>query len=254
MRIRTLLLAGIFLWVAVGYSNAQKPISGPGPGKAFLFTAKKLGIPILKASISIENAPSIRGKSLYQARAEISSVNLGFLFRMNNRFISIFEAETCTPVQYVKEIDQDGLLKEKKNYHQTLTFDSQNQKVTVEKKGEEKREVSLPPETFDPLSMFARYYLKEDLQPHQDLRMSIYDGVKLRHMVFRPRQERVKSKIYGEVGTVCLESTTAFASFEDKEGTIRIWYTNDGNKVPVLMEFDLPVGNVKFELDEIREG
>ena len=54
--------------------------------------------------------------------------------------------------------------------------------------------------------------------------------------------------------SVCLESTTSFASFEDKEGIIRIWYTNDGNKVPVLMEFDLPVGNVKFELDEIREG
>ena len=138
MRIRVLLLAGILLWVAVAYSDAQRPISGPGPGKVFLFTAKKLGIPILKASISIENVPSIQGKSLYQARAEISSVNLGFLFRINNRFISTFEAETCTPVQYVKEIDQDGLLKERKNYHQTLTFDSQHQKVTVEKKGEEK--------------------------------------------------------------------------------------------------------------------
>jgi len=254
MRIRALLLAGIFLWVAVAYSDAQRPISGPGPGKAFLFTAKKLGIPILKASISIENGPSIQGKSLYQVRAEISSVNLGFLFRINNRFISTFEAETCTPVQYVKEIDQDGLLKEKKNYHQTLTFDSLHQKVTVEKKGGEKREVSLPPETFDPLSMFARCYLKEDLRLHQDLRMTIYDGVKLRHMVFHPRQENIKSKICGEVGTVCLESTTSFASFEDKEGIIRIWYTNDGKKIPVLMEFDLPVGNVKFELDEIREG
>ncbi|HSB05231.1 MAG TPA: DUF3108 domain-containing protein, partial [Thermodesulfobacteriota bacterium] len=215
---------------------------------------KKLGIPILKASIRIEIGPSVQGKSLHQARAEISSVNLGFLFRVNNRFISTFEAETCIPVQYVKEIDQDGFLKEKKNYLQTLTFDSQRQKVVVEKTGEKKREVSLPPETFDPLSMFARYYLKEDLQPHQDLRMSIYDGVKLRQMVFHPRQERVKSKTYGEVETICLESTTSFSSFEDKEGIIRIWYTNDGNRIPVLMEFDLPVGNVKFELDEIREG
>ena len=75
------------------------------------------------------------------------------------------EADTCMPVQYVKEIDQDGLLKEKKNYLETLTFDPQHQKVVVERKGEkEKREVSLPPETFDPLSMFARCYLKEDLQ------------------------------------------------------------------------------------------
>jgi len=84
--------------------------------------------------------------------------------------------------------------------------------------------------------------------------MSIYDGVKLRQMVFRPKQERVKSKIYGEVEAICLESTTSFASFEDREGVIRIWYTNDEKKTPILMEFELPVGNVRFELDEVKEG
>ena len=111
------------------------------------------------------------------------------------------EADTCAPVQYVKEIDQDGLLKETKNYHQTLTFDSLRQKVVVEKKGEkEKREVTLPPETFDPLSIFARCYLKENLRIDQDLRMSIYDGVTLRQMVFHPKLERVKSRLYGRGG------------------------------------------------------
>ncbi len=54
--------------------------------------------------------------------------------------------------------------------------------------------------------------------------------------------------------TVCLEATTSFASFEDREGIIRIWYTSDGKKTPVLMELDLPVGKVRFELDEVREG
>ncbi len=254
MRIRALLLALIFFsGAAMAYSDGQR--SAPGPGKVFLYTARKFGIPILKASIAIENGISGEGKSFYQVRAKIYSVNLGFLFRMNNHFISTMEADTCAPVQYVKEIDQDGLLKKTRNYHQTLTFDSHHQKVVVEKKGEkEKRGILLPPETFDPLSMFARCYLKENLPLHQDLRMSIYDGEKLRQMIFRPKQEKVKSKIYGEVEAVRLESTTSFASFEDKEGVIRIWYTNDGKKTPILMEFELPVGTVRFELDEVKEG
>jgi hypothetical protein len=253
MRIRALFLAVIlFSWVAMAYGGGQR--SAPGPGKIFLYTAKKFGIPILKASIGIENGIPGEGKSFCQVRAEIYSVNLGFLFRMNNRFVSTMEADTCLPVQYVKEIDQDGLLRETKNYHQTLIFDSHHQKVMVEKKGEkEKQEIALPPETFDPLSMFARCYLKENLQPHQDLRMSIYDGVKLRQMVFRSNQERVKSKTYGEVEAVRLESTTSFASFGDKEGVIRIWYTNDEKKTPILMEFELPIGTVRFELDEVKE-
>ena len=255
MRIRALLLAVIFLGVAIAYADDQRPVSGPGPGKVFLFTAKKLGVPVLKASLHIENGPSSQGKSLYQVRVEISSVNLGFFFRVNNRFTSTIESDTCIPVQYVKEVDQDGLFKEKKKYLETLTFDPQHQKVTVERKGEkEKREVSLPPETFDPLSMFARCYLKETLHPSQEIRMSIYDGMKLRQMVFRPKQEKIKSKVFGEVDAVCLEATTSFASFGDREGVIRIWYTNDGKKIPILMELDLPVGSVRFELDEIKEG
>jgi Protein of unknown function (DUF3108) len=254
MRVRALLLSVIvFLWGSMAYGDGQRPALGQG--KVFLFTAKKLGIPILKASIQIENGISVQGKSFRQVHAAIYSVNFGFLFRINNRFTSTMEADTCAPVQYVKEIDQDGLLKETKKYHQTLTFDSLRQKVVVEKKGEkEKREVTLPPETFDPLSIFARCYLKENLRIDQDLRMSIYDGVTLRQMVFHPKPERVKSRLYGEVETVCLESTTSFASFENKEGVIRIWYTNDEKRAPVLMEFDLPAGNIRFELDEVREG
>ncbi|OGP89435.1 MAG: hypothetical protein A2157_13290 [Deltaproteobacteria bacterium RBG_16_47_11] len=255
MRNRAFLLAVIlFSWVALAHSDGQKLDSGPGAGRVFLYSAKKLGVPILKASLYIENGSSAQGKSLYQIRAEVFSVNLGFLFRMNNRFISTVDAETCTPIRYIKEIDQDGLFKEKKNYLQTVTFDSHHQIVIVEKTGEkEKQEVPVPPETFDPLSMFARYYLKESLLPHQDIRMSIYDGVKLREMVFQPKQERVKSKIYGEVEAVCLKSTTSFASFEDKEGIIRIWYTSDAKKIPIVMELDLPVGSIRFELNEIKE-
>lgn len=232
MCIRTFLVTCLFIaWATLACGDGRSLISGPGPGKVFLYTAKKLGVPVLKAALHIENGPSTSRKPLYQVRVEVTSVNLGFLFRMNNRFISTMEADTCMPVQYVKEIDQEGLFREKKNYLETLTFDPQHLKVVVEKRGEkEKREVVLPPETFDPLSMFARCYLKEDFQSHQEIRMTIYDGVKLRQMVFQPKQEKVTSKIFGEVEAVRLEVITSFASFEDREGVIRIWYTNDGKK------------------------
>ena len=255
MRIRVLLLALILIGASVAYPHGQRSVSGPGPGKIFFYTAKKFGVPILKASLQFENGLSGQGKSFYQVRLQVSSAALGVLFRMNNRFTSTMEAETCVPVQYVKEIDQEGLFKEKKNYLETLTFDPNHQRVLVEKKGDQEiREVSVPAETFDPLSMFARCYLKEDLSSHRDIRMTIYDGLRLRQMVFQPKQEKIKTRIYGEVEAVRLEATTSFASFENKEGVIRIWYTDDGKKTPILMELDLPIGSVRFELDEIRES
>jgi hypothetical protein len=216
----------------------------------------KYGIPILKASIKIVNGSFEQGRSLYQIQAHVDSLPyLGLLFRMNNRFTSTMELETCTPIRYVKEIDQEGLLVHKKHYLQTLTFDYPNKKVVVENGGKkEKQEIFVPSETYDPLSMFARWYLKEELRPDQEIQMSIYDGMKLHQMVFRSRKVRVRSKMFGEVEAICLESTTTFSTFGDQEGVIRIWYTAEGKKTPILMELDLPIGSVKFELEDMKES
>jgi len=257
--IRSFLFIGtMLLWGPFAYGDAQKLYSESPtvPGKVFLYTAKKLGIPFLKASIKIGNGVLEQGKPIYQIQIDVDSLPyVGLLFRMKNRFTSIMDAVTCSPVRYEKEIDQEGLLIERKNYLQTVTFDATLKKALIEKMGRrEKEEISLPPGTCDPLSLFARYYLKEELHPGEEIRMSIYDGVKLRQMVFRSKKEKLMSKRFGEVEAICLESTTSFAAFGDKEGTIRIWYTNDGEKTPISMELELPVGNVKFELESIHRS
>ena len=259
MGIKTFLSISIILLLgSVAYPNGQKQIPEPipGPGRVFLYTAKKFGVPILKASIKIENGSSEQGRPLYQVHASVDSLHyFGFLFRMNNRFLSTMEAETCSPVRYVKEINQEGLLIEKKNYFQTFTFDFPNKKVVVEKgEKKERQEVPLSSETYDPLSMFVRCYLKEEIHPGQNIRMSIFDGVKLRQMIFYSKKGKVKSKMYGEVEAVCLESSTSFSTFEDKEGNIRIWYTTDGEKTPILIELELPVGHIKFELESMERS
>ena len=233
----------------------QTPELRPELGRVFLYTAKKLGVPILKASIKIENGSSEQGKPLYEIRASVDSLQLGFLFRMNNRFFSTVQAETWAPVRYVKEIDQEGLLVGKKNYFQTFTFDFPNKKVVAERgEKKERQEIPLLSETHDPLSMFARCYLKEDIYPGQSIPMSIFDGVKLRQMVFYSKKEKVKSAMYGEVEAVCLESSTSFATFGDKEGKIRIWYTADEKKTPILIELELPIGHIKFELESMEKS
>ncbi len=244
------------LWGSIAYSDVQKRTPAIGSGKSFLYIVKKFGIPILRAIIKIENGSSEQGEPFYQIEAQVDSSNyLGLFFRMKNRFTSTMDGDTCSPVRYVKEIDQEGLMIEKKNYLQTLTFDYPNKRVVEERKeGSERREISLPPDTYDPLSMFGRYYLKEELHPNQDIRMSIYDGVKLRQMVFHSKKGRVKSKMFGEVEAICLESTTPFSTFGEKEGIIRIWYNTDGKKTPISLELDLPIGIVRFELEEVREG
>ena len=252
-------LAGILVGIgSLAYCESQKEISELKSrwGRFFSFTGTRFGIPVLKASIKIENGFSEQGKPLYRIYASVNSLDyFGLFFRMNNRFLSTVEAETFVPIRYVKEIDQDGLLVKKKNYLQTITFDHPGKKVFVEKSGKkEKEEFPLSFETYDPLSMFARHYLKGEIQPGRDIHMSIFDGVKLRQMVFHSKKEEVESKIYGKVEAICIESTTSFSTFGEQEGTIRIWYSADRKKIPLSMELGLPMGDIHFELDEMKDG
>lgn len=240
------------------HGGEQGQVAGTENGlkKTFHYTAKKLGLPILKATIAIGNGYLEGGKSFYKVEAQVVSLKTpGFMFRMNNRFTSIMETDPFSPVRYIKEIDQDGLFIQRKNYLETITFDPILHKATIERKAApEKKDVFFPSETYDPLAMFVRYHLKEALPMDQEIRMSIFDGVKFRQMVFQSKKSSVKSKVLGAMDAICLESTTAFSSFGEKEGIIRIWYTADKHKIPVCLELDLPVGIVRFELEEMREG
>lgn len=252
-------LTGILIGIGfLAYGKSQQEISGPKSKweKVFFYTGKRFGIPILNASIKIQNEISEEGKPLLEIRASVNSLGyLGSLFRMNNRFLSVVEAESYAPIRYVKEIDQSGLLVKNRKYIQTITFDHQNKLVMVEQSDEkEKKKISVSSGACDPLSMFVKYYMKEVLQPDQDIPMSIYDGRKLHQMVFHARKEKVESKIWGEVEAICFESTASFSSFGDQEGIIRIWYTADGKRIPLSLELGLPVGNIHFELDEMKEG
>jgi hypothetical protein len=260
-RLKVRIVFGLGILVILGspiYGDSQPQISqlSSGEGKTLVYTATRFGVPILKATIKIEDGFVDQGKSLFQVQAFFYSLHyLGLVFRMNNRFTSTVEAKTCSPVRYVKEVDQEGLLIKNKHYLHTFTFDALHQKVVVEKmERKEKEEIFLPLDTYDPLSMFARFYLKEDLRPGEDIRMSIYDGVKVRQMFFHSKKEKVRSRMYGEVEAVCLESTTSFSTFGEKEGIIRIWYIKDREKTPILMELDLPIGDVKFELESIERS
>jgi len=241
---------------AYGASPEGFAYSDHPPTKTFYYTAKKLGIPLLKAILCIGNG-SVNGKNgLYRVDAQVVSHQLpGFMFRMNNRFTSMIEKDPFGPIQYIKRIDQEGFFIKKKKYIQTITFDSKSPKAIVEKDGDgEKIEIVFPSVAFDPLALLVRYHLKESLPVGQEIPMSIFDGVKFRQMIFQANPVKVTTPFWGTLEAICLESKTAFSSFGEKEGTIRIWYVERRDRIPISLELDLPAGVVKFELEDIREG
>jgi hypothetical protein len=225
------------------------------PGKAekgisFHYQVQKLGTTIITASLSIE-----RDGPLHVVQAAVDTTGIIYpFFRMHNRFRSYVSKDGLEPLRYVKEIDQRGIFSRNKRYTDILTFDPHSHTVMVQRKNPpEAKEISVPPQTYDPLAIFLKCFLEAEVEDGNQLEITIYDGNKLREVTFAATCTEIPTPLYGEVRAVCLESQVPFSSLGDKEGAIKIWYTDDEHRVPVNITLELPgVGDVKFELKRVE--
>ncbi len=217
--------------------------------RCFSYGAEKFGLRILEAVITLEEAQSKVGERMYVVEAQVNTTGVtDWLFRMHNRFYSWVDARHFGPLRYVKEINQDGIFSGEKRYRSVLTFSREENRVFVDGT----KEVAVPPGTQDPLSFFVKYYLGQEIKPAEEIRMTIYDGIKVRKVRFDAKGECIKTQQGGAVDVICLESKVPFSSLGGKEGIIRIWFTRDGRRVPVRIGLDLPIGTVQFELESFE--
>jgi len=219
-------------------------------GVRFHYRAHKLGATVIKASLSIE-----RDGSFYMVKVAVDSVGVVRpVFRMHNRFTSYIKDAALEPCRYIKEVDQKGIFSKKKHYTDILTFDPAGCKVIVERVAPPSvQEISIPPQTYDPLSIFLKFFLETEAPNGEKIVMRIYDGIKLKEVTFFAAKGEIDTHLYGAVKVISLESKVPFSSLGDKEGVIKMWYTDDERRFPVAMHLKLPsVGNVDFELEKVE--
>ena len=258
-KLRIYLIIGVALIfigrsVALGQNRTIALLEGERASfgkRRFSYGVEKFGLRILEAIITLEEARSEEGKKVYLVKAEVDTTGVtNWFFRMHNRFYSWVDARHFGPLRYVKEINQKGVFSGDKDYRSVLIFNQENNRVVIDGT----KEVTVPPDTQDPLSFFVKYYLEEEIEPGEEIRMNIYDGIKLRKVFFNAKGESIETQWCGPVDVICLESKVPFSSLGGREGIIRIWFTHDRRKVPVRIGLDLPIGMVQFELDSFEEG
>jgi hypothetical protein len=232
---------------AIGHPSVPWEV---GNGISFHYRVQKLGTTIITASLSIE-----RDGPLHVVKATVDTTGLiRPFFRMHNRFSSYVKEDGLEPLRYVKEIDQRGVFSRNKRYTDILTFDPANCTVVVEREDPpDAQEIAVPPHTYDPLSIFLKCFLETEVEDGNQITMRIYDGIKLREVTFAATSGEIPTPLYGEVKTICLESEVPFSSLGDKEGAIKIWYTDDERRFPVNITLELPsLGSVAFELERVE--
>ncbi|MFC1824786.1 DUF3108 domain-containing protein, partial [Thermodesulfobacteriota bacterium] len=153
-------------------------------------------------------------------------------------------------VLYKKQ--KDGKRKKKVVIH----FDWEKSQAQYSNFGEKREPIAIPPETFDPLSLFYAFRLVELKEIHE-LKKTVTDGKKCvvgRAKVVRREKISLASGIYDtflvepdlkEIGGVFAKS---------KNAKLKIWVTADHKRIPVRIESEVKVGSFVAELISFEMG
>ncbi|MCX6563014.1 MAG: DUF3108 domain-containing protein [Candidatus Aminicenantes bacterium] len=229
------------------FSDSQSP---EWKSLRFFYDAKKMGLTVLKFSLSIE-----RRDSRYCVTASFRTIGIARpFFRMDTTLRSYVKEGSLEPVSYEREVNEKRFLSKAQRFKEILYFHPEDSKIlAVRGDPPRTREVSVPPQTRDPLAMFLNYYLGAEVRVGDQVTLTIYDGVNLRDVSFSAAREEIPTRLFGRIQTMCVKTRTFFSTFDYQEGTIKAWYTTDERRYPVQISIDLPsLGTITFVLVKVE--
>lgn len=189
----------------------------------------------------------------YQFTATASSVKtFDWFFKVRDNFQSLVKSDKFTPIWFSQNTSEGSWI-----VRQTYTFDPSGKRFFhYGKFGHrpiKQDTVAIPPCTFDVLSSiyycrtiaFGRYKVNDKLTVN-----TLIDG-KLYPIQFKFLGKETIPGLHGKEKYSCYKiEVTAIESTNFKEGQkINVWFTDDDNHLPVLIEARVVVGSVKGYLD-----
>lgn len=179
---------------------------------------------------------------VYHAKAVARSTGVASKFyTLRDIYESYFDVYTGYPIMAIRNIHE----KNYKRYNE-LRFDRERNVVFSIKSGEKKT----IPGILDILSSyyFARTFLFRGLKKNQVITLPTYFDDDFFPVEIRYKGKRKIKTNFGRVECLRFAPVINENSPFEKEKDLTIWFTNDGNYIPVEIELDLPVGSAKFKL------
>jgi hypothetical protein len=188
--------------------------------------------------LSVVEWRDLRGTPTWHFRATAhTQVPLRSLAEVDDQFDSYAETESLESRQYETYLAELG---EKQNT--VLRLASTN--VAKKNRG---ATVLVKPHTRDPLA--ALYLLRTlDWQRTPEFRAPVYDGEDLYEMSARVESAAESVSVSGHSVKATKVSVRLFRAGQQSRTRCSIWFSQDGARIPLLIEADVPYGRVRAEL------
>lgn len=191
------------------------------------------------------------GKQLYSIKASANTYTAyDSFFKIRDVYQSWVDKTSLKPFMFTRSVDEGGYKFNIKYIFKRATlqakYDYTYKDVT------KSNIIPFTEETFDLVSVmyYVRSFNLDNYKPNQLLNLTVIIDGKLNKVTLKYKgKENVK--VEGSGNTLCHKFgiATDNAALETKETNV-LWLTADAQKIPVLIEADIPVGRIQVRLVE----
>lgn len=191
---------------------------------------------------------SVNNRPCY--RVNIFGRTTGFtdLFRIRNTYRSYLDTSAILPQKFLMDLQENNYRKE-----QTITFDHVAN-AAVREQNKERKNFKLPDNVHDVVSGY--YFLRTidftKVRIGETVSSNMFFDDEIYNMRVKYNGKGVIRTKYGKINVIKLNPILPKNSMFDGENAIRIWVSDDKNRVPIKIEVDFSVGSATMELKNYK--
>lgn len=245
----------------INYENHYKPIKNNSfsAGEQLEYRIHYGFVNAATATMSIsDNIYKINGRSCYKVNIHGRSAGLfDFVTKINNNYGSYIDTAAILPHKFYRYIEEGRYRK-----NEVVDFDHIKNKATtakLDKKSKETLETHdqpVPNDVHDIVSGF--YYIRtmdfSRLKKGEILTInSFFDKEVYDFKVKFLGREEIKTKI-GTFNTLVLSPIMPENKLFDGENSVKVWISDDANKIPIKVKASLFIGSVEIDLKSYKNA
>ncbi len=223
-----------------------EPLGKLIPGEKLTYKVSWLGMNVGNATLEVKkDKAQNNGKTCRVVLKAWTNRFFSFFYNVKGTIESIVDADTFKPLRYNSQtyINKKFIFKE-------MDYDFEKQKVyAIDKKG--KYVVDITEDTLDPLGVFY-YFRKNNFVLNEPIDIVVNGGKKNFPVRIYARRERFIKTPAGCFWAFQIEPTReSERQFDDSlnaEGSMRIWFSADARRLPLLILLKVPVGTAQATL------
>ena len=218
-------------------------------GEYFEYKVKFGFLPIGEATVDVsQQIYSVNNRPCFRVNILGKTSGLTDLFRIRNTYRSYLDTAAILPQKFLMSLHENNYKKD-----QTIIFDHLAN-VAIREQDKEKKNFKLPDNVHDVVSGY--YFLRtidfSKVKSGESVSSNMFFDDEIYNIKVKFNGRGVVKTRFGKINVIKLNPVLPPNGMFEGEDAIRIWVSDDRNRVPIRIEIDFAVGSASMELKEYR--